>query len=75
MNKIDKILQKIAEQRNQALDALIMMTVEKEELNETLLKSFELLNQCILSGQIPPEDVPKLVASMPSFEVWRKQQS
>lgn len=33
--------------------------------------SFAALHQCILSGQVPQEDVPKLVASVPGFAEWR----
>jgi hypothetical protein len=35
------------------------------------MNDFELLLAVILSGQVPQEDVPALVASVPGFAEWR----
>lgn len=34
---------------------------------------FELYEACIISGQVPDEDVPELLAANPKFEAWYRK--
>jgi len=59
------------EQRNQALNAVAQVVEQRDEAAEKLRLSWEMLDQCITSGQVPDDEVPKLVASIPDFGAWR----
>jgi hypothetical protein len=63
----------IAKQRTQALDAAAAALEHRDRAVEMLNASWEALEQCILSGQVPQEDVPQLVASVPGFADWRQK--
>lgn len=34
--------------------------------------AYEMLDACILSGQVPENEVPKMLEHNPDFEEWRK---
>jgi hypothetical protein len=43
------------------------MKIEKEQ--------FELYEECIHTGQVEQQDVPKLLAENPEFEAWYKERA
>lgn len=71
MNTSERIAKALEAQRNQAFNAAAMATAQRDEIAEMLGASFMALHQCILSGQVPQEDAPALVASVPGFAEWR----
>jgi hypothetical protein len=60
------------EQRNQALNAVAQVVEQRDEAAEKLRLSWEALDACIASGQVPDDEVPKLIASIPDFGAWRQ---
>lgn len=50
------------------------LLAERESTAKTVTASFELLDQCIRSEQVPHEDIPKLVANVPGFAQWQAKQ-
>ena len=52
----------------------IALQRQAREAAEAAEAAFSALDQCIMSGQVPTEDVPALVASIPGFAQWRGQQ-
>jgi len=66
-------IEHVTAQRNAATDALAQALAQRDKAAETLHASFAALDQCILSGQVPDDAVPQLVASVPGFAEWRAQ--
>ncbi len=48
-----------------------VMAVHAITLEAQIVAAFVALDECIRSGQVPDEDVPRLVASVPGFAQWR----
>jgi len=59
------------EQRNQALTAVAQVIEQRDEAAEKLRLSWEALDACIAAGQVPEDEAPKLIASIPDFGAWR----
>jgi dTDP-4-amino-4,6-dideoxygalactose transaminase len=74
MTNEQRMMNALAAQRTQALDALAVTTAQRDEAAEKAQAAFAALNGCILSGQVPQEDVPALIASVPGFDEWRAAQ-
>lgn len=55
----------------QAQDQLAMAAGEAAALRRMVGASFAALDACILSGQVPEERVPEIVADVPGFAQWR----
>lgn len=75
METSERIANELAAQRNQALNAAAIACVQRDEAVGKLDAVFVALDQCIFSGQVPDEDVPKLISSIAGFAEWRAKQS
>lgn len=60
----------ISRQRNAALDELARAQSALVYSEESRLRIYELLAQCIKSGQILQEEVPKLLEADADFKEW-----
>lgn len=47
------------------------LVVNSIALESQVVAAFVALDECIRSGQVPDEDVPRLVGSVPGFAQWR----
>lgn len=64
----------LARQRNDALVEAADARLRHEIAARAAEAAFRALHECILSGQVPDERVPGLVASVPGFAEWRDAQ-
>lgn len=60
----------VSRQRNAALDEMARLQGSLAYSEEARLRAYELLAQCIKSGQVEQEDIPGLLDADPDFKEW-----
>lgn len=63
----------VSRQRNAALDEMARLQGVLAYSEDARMKAYSLLEQCIKSGQVPQEEVPKLLDKDPEFKEWYEQ--
>lgn len=63
----------VMQQRNEALIRAADAELRHEMAARAAEAAFVALDACISSGQVPQEDAPRLIDSVPGFAAWRAQ--
>lgn len=64
----------LAQQRNDALARAADAEVRHHMAAHAAEAAFRALHECILSGQVPQDKAPALIARVPGFAEWRAAQ-
>ena len=70
MAHAQRLAQNIAAQRDRAMNESAMLATHLEIERSQREAAFQVLWDCIQSGQVPQEDAPRLAAQVPGLQDW-----